>query len=597
MSRRGRGRADRVRRGPRLNLGLRARLMAIGVLGLVVGLALGGTLLLGALGWTLQRTVDAEALRTADAVALLAASEALPDPLPVAGGQLRVQVVDAAGRVRAASIDADRLVPMLDQEQLRAGQRQRLVVDGRRVGMAGPVRVVTVPAGTPAEPLTVLVAKSLSDVRHSLHVVRTLLLVGFPLLVAGMAVVAWRVVGATLRPVEALRRGAAEITDRAGPGRLPVPAARDEIQRLAVTLNDMLDRLAAARARQRAFVADAAHELRSPLTNMRTELEVARRLGDATDWPAVADDLLADTERLGRLVDDLLLLARLDEQPARRPGPSAGPVELGELLRTVADRYPAPPVRLRPPAAPLWTEGDPGELHRVITNLVDNALRHARSEVVLTVTGPEPAGPPSTRHGAGAGPEGTTPAPGWAGAGLAGPVSAQRGVGAGPEGATPAGTGAGLAGPVPARGGTGGAVPTPGEAGAGPAGRMAARRRAGAELAGPVAARRGAGAAAGGAVPTPRPAGSGERGYHLVTVTDDGPGIPAADRERVFERFTRLDDARARDDGGAGLGLAIVRELVRRAGGSVELADAGPGIGSGLRVTVRLPALDVPEAD
>ncbi|MFI7431472.1 ATP-binding protein [Micromonospora sp. NPDC049836] len=495
--------------------------MAIGVLGLVVGLALGGTLLLGALGWTLQRTVDAEALRTADAVALLAASEALPDPLPVAGGQLRVQVVDPAGRVRAASIDADRLVPMLDPDQLRAGQRQRLVVDGRRVGMAGPVRVVTVPAGTPAEPLTVLVAKSLSDVRHSLHVVRTLLLVGFPLLVAGMAVVAWRVVGATLRPVEALRRGAAEITDRAGPGRLPVPAARDEIQRLAVTLNDMLDRLAAARARQRAFVADAAHELRSPLTNMRTELEVARRLGAATDWPTVADDLLADTERLGRLVDDLLLLARLDEQPARRPG--AGPVELGELLRTVADRYPSPPVRLRPPAAPLWTEGDPGELHRVITNLVDNALRHARGEVLLTVTGPEPA-----RRGAG-------------------PVPARRGASAGPEGA----------------------VPTPGGAGVGPEGR----------------------------VPTPRPAGPGERAYHLVTVTDDGPGIPATDRERVFERFTRLDDARARDDGGAGLGLAIVRELVRRAGGSVELADAGPGVGSGLRVTVRLPALDVPEAD
>ncbi|MFE9691072.1 ATP-binding protein [Micromonospora sp. NPDC005806] len=467
--------------------------MAIGVLGLAIGLALGGTLLLGALGWTLQRTVDAEALRTADAVALLADSEALPDPLPVAGGQLKVQVVDGAGRIRAASIDADRLVPMLRTDQLRAGQRQRLVVDGRRVGLNGPVRVVTVPAGTPAEPLTVLVAKSLTDVRHSLHVVRTLLLVGFPLLVAGLAVVAWRVVGATLRPVEALRSGAAEITDRAGPGRLPVPAARDEIQRLAVTLNDMLDRLAAARARQRALVADAAHELRSPLTNMRTELEVARRLGDATDWPAVAEDLLADTERLGRLVDDLLLLARLDEQPARPDAPprTLGPVELGELLRGVAARYPSPPVRLVLPAGPLWTEGDPGELHRVLTNLVDNALRHARGEVLLGVTGPDPDGP----------------------------VPAQRG------------------------------------------------------------------------------AGPGERAYHVVTVTDDGPGIPPADRERVFQRFTRLDDARARDAGGAGLGLAIVRELVRRAGGTVDLADAAADGGPGLRVTVRLPALVEPEAD
>ncbi|SCG71888.1 sensor histidine kinase [Micromonospora humi] len=480
----------------RPRLGLRARLLALGVLGLVLGFGLGGALLVGALGWTLQRSVDAEALRTADAVALLTAEDALPDPLPVAGGQLRVQVVDAQGRIRAASIDADRLVPMLGPGELRPGQAQRLVVDGRRVGMSGPVRVVTVPAGTAEEPRTVLVAKSLSDVRHSLHVVRNLLLVGFPLLVAGLAVVAWRVVGATLRPVEELRSGAAEITGRAGAERLPVPAGQDEIHRLAVTLNDMLDRLAASRDRQRAFVADAAHELRSPLTNMRTELEVARRLGDDTDWPAVADDLLADTERLSRLVDDLLLLARLDEQaPAdrrrvaddgRRPdvedghrarSAPVGPVELGELLRGVAGRYPSPPVRVDVPAGAWWVEGDAGELRRVLVNLVENALRHADAEVELAVAGP---------------------------------------VGA----------------------------------------------------------------------------------YHLVTVTDDGPGIPAADRERVFARFTRLDDARARDAGGAGLGLAIVRELVRRAGGTVELVDATPGAAApGLRATVRLPALAEPDRE
>ena len=474
-------------------LGLRARLMVIGVLGLAVGLALGGVVLLGALGWTLQRAVDTEAQRTADAVVLLAAEDALPDPLPVAGGQLRVQVVDAQGRVRAASIDADRLVPMLRPDQLRQGTRQRLVVDGQRLGLPGPVRVVTVPAGTPAEPLTVLVGKSMADVRHSLRVVRTLLLVGFPLLVAGLAVVAWRVIGATLRPVEALRSGAAEITGRAGSGRLPVPAAQDEIHRLAVTLNDMLARLESARDRQRAFVADAAHELRSPLTNIRTELEVARRLGERTDWPAVADDLLADSERLGRLVDDLLLLARLDEEPTQGSSRRAvGPVELGELLRAVADRYPSPPVRLRLPAGPVWTEGDPEELRRVLTNLVENALRHARSEVLLAVTGLQQHLPGDRKM------------------------------------------------PVPHQP----TVPVPGGA---------------------------------------APGGSGA--YHLVTVTDDGPGIPAADRERVFHRFTRLDDARDRDAGGTGLGLAIVRELVRRAGGTIELAEATP-------MTVATPPAD-----
>ncbi|TDC30709.1 HAMP domain-containing histidine kinase [Micromonospora sp. 15K316] len=448
--------------------------MAIGVFGLSVGLALGGVVLLGVLGFVLQRSVDGEAFRTADAVALLAAEDALPDPLPVAGGQVRVQVVDGQGRVRAASIDADRLVPMVRPERLEPHQRQRLSVSGERAGLAGPVRVVTVPAGTAADPLTVLVAKSMADVRHSTRAVGAILLVSFPLLVAVLAAVAWRVVGATLRPVESLRRGAEEITGRGGPDRLPVPASHDEVHRLAVTLNGMLDRLESARRRQRAFLADAAHELRSPVTNIRTELEVSRRLGERTDWAAVTENLLADTERLGRLVNDLLLLARLDESDADpegiggadRSAGGVGPVELGELLATVAARYPSPPVRVQPPEGPLWTVGHPDELHRILTNLVENAVRHARTRVVLAA---EPGGE-----------------------------------------------------------------------------------------------------------------------YHLVTVTDDGPGVPLADRDRVFDRFTRLDDARARDAGGAGLGLSIVRELVRRAGGSVGLADAD---GPGLRVWLRLPVL------
>ncbi|NJC72702.1 HAMP domain-containing protein [Planosporangium thailandense] len=430
----------------------------IGAGGLAVGFALGGIVLIYALEYALQRGVDSDALATAHGVAELVNVRALPQPVPVSGGQI-VQVVDAKHRVRSASIGADRLVPLLRPDELaaaRAGEAR--TVDGSRAGVAGPLRVVAVKAGPPDDPQTVLVARPVASMRESVNVVRTALLIAYPLLIAVLALFAWRVVGAALRPVEELRAGAETITGGDSSDRLPVPDSRDEIHRLAVTLNDMLDRLARSRTRQRAFVADAAHELRSPLANMRTELEVAQRIGD----PAAVEDLLADVERLSRLVDDLLLLARADEAPGLV---RAEPVELGALLRETAERYGAARVPVTvADGPPQWTSGDPQALRHVVTNLVDNAVRHATSRVTLAVV---------------------------------------------PDG---------------------------------------------------------------------------------FTVIDDGPGIPPADRERVFERFTRLDDARARDAGGAGLGLAIVQELVHRHGGTVTLADAHPGI----RARVRLHILPGP---
>jgi signal transduction histidine kinase len=452
----------------RRRLSLRARLMLVGVVGLTAGFAVGGVALVAALDFALLRTADSEALTTADAIARLVDEQALSDPMPVAGNNVRVQVIDAQDRVRAASIGADRLVPALYPQELRdLTDRQGRFIPGDRIGLSGPVRVVAVSAGPAADRQRVLVARSTADLVQSVHILRNTLWVAFPVLVLALAVVAWRVVGATLRPVEALRRGAEDITGGGRAGRLPVPESGDEIHRLAITLNGMLGRLDNARARQRAFVADAAHELRSPLTTMRTELEVAQRLADSTDWPALADDLLTDVQRLSRLVDDLLLLARADDDQTR-PVSVAEPVELGELLAAVVARNGSPVVRLARPEAQLWTVGDADALSRVVANLLDNAIRHAAAAVRVAVQ---------------------------------------------PDGA-----------------------------------------------------------------------------YHLVTVVDDGPGIPAADRERVFGRFTRLDDGRARDAGGAGLGLAIVRELVRRHGGTVILADAGPG----LRAEVRLPAAPGP---
>jgi signal transduction histidine kinase len=224
----------------------------------------------------------------------------------------------------------------------------------------------------------------------------------------------------------------------------------------------MLDRLAASRGRQRAFVADAAHELRSPLTSMRTQLEVAQHLGEGGQ---LATDLLADVARLSTLVEDLLLLARAGSDSSH---PSVRePIDVTALLIATAERYASArvPVSVADGSA-VFANANPEELRRVLANLVENAVRHASSQVVLAVRA--------------------------------------------------------------------------------------------------------------------------EGGGAVLTVVDDGPGIPADERERVFERFARLDDARDRDAGGTGLGLAIVRELLRRSDASISLQDNPSG--QGLAAVVHLPS-------
>ena len=453
-------------------LSLRARLVLIGVTGLAVGLAAGGAVLVVALDLVLQRSVDEGALQTANRVAALVDEDNLPTTIPVveARSAVVVQVVDDEENVVAAAPGTDALKSVLSTVELRRVRAgERFYLTGDRAGVLGKLRVVGVEAGPDNDPKTVVVAAPVDEALSSVRLLRGVLLIGFPLLLVVLAVLAWRVVGLTLRPVEALRRGAAEITGAGAAGRLPVPDGRDEVHRLAITLNDMLARLEASRRRQRAFIADAAHELRSPLASMRTQLEVAQRLGNRADWLATADDLLIDTERLSRLVDDLLLLARVDHvegAPARR----REPVELTDLLKDLLTRY--ADARVVPEldcAGPVWTEGDPDGLRRVVANLLDNAVRHAsmRTTVEARVDGADA----------------------------------------------------------------------------------------------------------------------------VVTVVDDGAGIPAEDRERVFDRFTRLDDARDRDSGGSGLGLAIVRELVRLHGGQVRLCDAEPGV----LAEVRLPAASDPD--
>ena len=467
----------------RRDLSVRARLTLATTGVVAIALALGALGLVGILRLTLLGQHDAAARDQARGVAALVTAGRLPDVVP-SGGTTIVQVLDGAGRVAAASAGGDRLVPLLEPGELaRARDGAAVELSGRRLGVSEVLRVVGVRAG-PDGAQTVLVAGPVADIQRSVVVVEKAMVVVCLVLVAGAALLSRWLVGSALRPVETLTRDAAALGTRGGAGTLPLPAADDEIRRLAVTLNGMLARLDAAAKRQRAFVADAAHELRSPLASIRTAVEVSRlpgaQAGDGTDggddWRATADDVLEDTARMSRLVDDLLLLARLDDAREARQS-TVAETATGDLA-AVADRVVERLERQHGGSVRVTREGcgtiavraSDDVLERVVVNLVENAVRYARSRVELTVQG------------------------------------------------------------------SGGDV--------------------------------------------------------LLTVTDDGPGVPAADRERVFERFTRLDDARSRNEGGSGLGLAIVRELVRAHGGDVHLDDPPDPSAPGLRAVVRLPSAE-----
>src|SRR3954447_26589464 len=308
------------RRGPRA-LSVRARLTMATTGVVAIALALGATLLVVVLHAMLLRQRDDAARAQALGVAALVTSGRVPDALP-SGGTTVLQVVDARGRVTATPPGGDRLVPLLDGPDLRRARAGEAVeLPGRRLGVDEPLRVVGVPAGAGPRAVTVLVAAPVGDLENGLGVVGRTVAVAVVLLVGGVAVLSRWLVGSAVAPGEGLPRGAASLPAAPDAGALlPVPAADDEVRRLAVTLNAMIERIRASSRRQRAFVADAAHELRSPLASIRTAVEVARLHPDDAGWPHVADGVLDDTGRMGRLAASPPLLARLlgRRVPARR---------------------------------------------------------------------------------------------------------------------------------------------------------------------------------------------------------------------------------------------------------------------------------------
>jgi signal transduction histidine kinase len=288
------------------------------------------------------------------------------------------------------------------------------------------------------------------------------LLLAVPVVLILAAITVWLIVGRALRPVEHIRRAVTEITSADLSRRVPEPGTADEIGHLAHTMNDMLGRLDDSARRQRRFVADASHELRTPLAAIRTTLEVGLAYPDRAPWPVIAERAAAQSGRLEELIQQLLLLAKADEQKLY---PRREAVDLTAMLNETVAHLPAHRAEIDLHAGTaLAATGDAGQLERLFRNIIDNALRYAASRVVITAT---------------------------------------------------------------------------------PSGHAA-----------------------------------------QVQIDDDGPGIPAADRVRVFDRFVRLDSSRERGTGTTGLGLAIAREIARAHHGEITIGERP---GGGTRAVVTMP--------
>jgi signal transduction histidine kinase len=437
---------------------------------LIFGLTflLGGAAMVTLLRQSLIRDLDGVADIRADDIAALARRGALPDTLLLEDDAVG-QVVDAQGRVLAASANVRGEAPIATLRP-RGVDPVFSTVDALP-GMSGDYRLLALRSDSPDGPVTVYVGTSLEPTRDTLVLVGVGLLVGAPLLLALVAALTWVSVGRALRPVDAIRSQVADLSSRDLHRRVPVPPTDDEIGRLAVTMNAMLSRLQDAADKQRRFVADASHELQSPLAASRLDLEVTLAHPDAANWLDTARDLLAENRRMDRLVADLLFIARADDGAPLAP---CTPVDLHEVVFDEAARLDSTTgIRIDTSGVTsTFVQGRRDDLSRAVRNLLDNAERHATSAVTVGLHNGD--------------------------------------------------------------------------------------------------------------------------GVVTLVVEDDGPGVPPADRARIFERFTRLDDARTRshdDNGqghGTGLGLAIVKEIIEHHGGHVT-AEGPTDTAGGARFVVTLP--------
>jgi two-component system OmpR family sensor kinase len=353
---------------------------------LTLGFALAMAIVLTGVGVFVYHRVGNELLASVDQTLASQSKDELSHEhvdTDAAGGTTLAQVIAADSSVQRS--EPSNLGPLIDQALLSAALRgQRVLTDARLAGRPGEWRVLAV--RDPSNRTVAVVARSLQPRAESLDHLQHELVIFLTLALLAASVGGYALAAGALRPVEALRKRA-ETVAPGEPDSLPVPPARDEISRLAVTLNDMLERLQTAVEHERRFVADASHELRTPLALLRTELELALRRPRSHD--ELTDALRSaaeETERLSRLAEDLLLLARAD-QGAVPLRPEVVPA--GDLLLNVAARFASRAdslgrrVDVRPGDVGAEVEVDPVRVEQALTNLVDNALTYGTGAVEL----------------------------------------------------------------------------------------------------------------------------------------------------------------------------------------------------------------------
>jgi heavy metal sensor kinase len=384
---------------------IRLRLAGAFALGTAVVIVVASVVFVHLLGAGLRSSLDANLRARADAVVPLldgvAANANAGHPAVTLRGQGEgiTQVFDTTGRLVASSSGAGD-VALLGQRDVA---RAHLAIVSRTTVLGGTTtaqgaantngsggerfQLLAYPVARPGGTWVVMVGGSLESTDAAVQRVTNAALLGGPPAVLIAALGAWLLASAALRPVERMRRQVSEISEGERDTEIEVPVTRDEIAALARTMNDLLGRLQEALERERGFVADAGHELRTPLAILRAELELASRPGRTRAELASAVGAAADeTNRLARLADSLLLLARSDSRQTLR----LQPTDLHHLLETAVDRARAAAhandieLSLDAPQ-PLDADVDPDRIRQAVDNLLDNAIRHSAPRTIVTV--------------------------------------------------------------------------------------------------------------------------------------------------------------------------------------------------------------------